>query len=35
MAFQLSGKVVDIHLDNNTARTYLCNHGDTASTCLS
>ena len=27
MAFCLSGKVVVLHLDNSTARAYLCNHG--------
>ena len=35
MAFWLSNKVVASHLDNNTAKAYLLNQGDTASTALS
>ena len=35
MAFCLSGKVVALHLDNNTAKAYLCNQGDTVSHFLS
>ena len=31
MAFCLSGKVVSLHLDNNTAKAYLCNQGGTVS----
>ena len=27
MAFQLSSKVVALHLDNSTAKAYLCNQG--------
>ena len=27
MAFHLSGKVVALHLDNSTAKAYLCNQG--------
>ena len=35
MAFHLSGKVVALHLDNSTARAYLCNQGGTVSPFLS
>ena len=35
MAFCLSGKVVALHLDNSTAKAYLCNQGGTGSPCLS
>ena len=35
MAFHLSGKVVAFHLDNSTAKAYLCNQGDTVSPFLS
>ena len=35
MAFCLSGKVVALHLDNNTAKAYLCNQGGTVSLFLS
>ena len=35
MAFHLSGKVAALHLDNNTARAYLCNQGGTVSPFLS
>ena len=35
MAFCLSGKVMALHLDNNTAKIYLCNQGGTVSTFLS
>ena len=35
MAFQLSGKVVALHLDNSTAKAYLCNQGGTVSSFLS
>ena len=31
MAFQLSDKVVALHLNNGTAKGYLCNQGGTAS----
>ena len=31
MAFNLSGKVVALHLDNSTAKAYLCNQGGTVS----
>ena len=31
VTFWLSGKVVALHLDNNTAKAYLCNQGGTAS----
>ena len=31
MAFHLSGKVVDLHLANSTAKAYLCNQGGTVS----
>ena len=31
MAFRLSGKVVALHLDNNTAKACLCNQGGTVS----
>ena len=31
MAFQLSGKVVALYLDNSTAKAYLCNQGGRAS----
>ena len=35
MAFCLSGKVVSLHLDNSTAKAYLCNQGGTVSPFLS
>ena len=35
MAFCLSGKVVAMHLDNSTAKAYLCNQGGTVSPFLS
>ena len=35
MAFHLSGKVVVLHLDNSTAKAYLCNQGGTVSPFLS
>ena len=35
MAFCLSSKVVALHLDNRTAKAYLCNQGGTASPFLS
>ena len=35
MAFCLSGKVVALHLDNSTPKTYLCNQGGTVSPFLS
>ena len=35
MAFCLSGKVVALHLDNTTAKAYLCNQGGTVSPFLS
>ena len=35
MAFCLSGKVAALHLDNSTAKAYLCNQGGTASPFLS
>ena len=35
MAFHLSGRVVALHLDNSTAKTYLCNQGSTVSPFLS
>ena len=35
MAFCLSGKVVALHLDNSTAKAYLCNQGGTVSPFLS
>ena len=35
MAFHLSGKVVALHLDNGTAKAYLCNEGGTVSPFLS
>ena len=35
MAFHLSGKMVALHLDNNTAKAYLCNHGSRMSLFLS
>ena len=35
MAFQLSGKVVALHLDNSTAKAYLYDQGGTASIFLS
>ena len=35
MAFCLSGKVVTLHLDNSTAKAYLCNQGNTVSPFLS
>ena len=35
MAFHLSGKVVALHLDNSTAKAYLCNHCGTVSPFLS
>ena len=34
MAFHLSGKVVALHLDNSTAKAYLCNQGGTVSPFL-
>ena len=34
MAFWLSGKVVALHLDNITAKAYLCNQYGTASLLL-
>ena len=35
MAFHLSGKVVALHLDNSTAKAYLCNQGGIMSPFLS
>ena len=35
MAFCLSGKVVTLHLDNSTAKAYLCNQRGTVSSFLS
>ena len=35
MAFQLSGKVVALHLVNSTAKAYLCNHIVTVSSFVS
>ena len=35
MAFHLSGKVVALHLDNSTAKAYMCNQGGTVSPFLS
>ena len=35
MAFCLSGKMVPLHLDNSTAKAYLCNQGGTVSPFLS
>ena len=35
MAFHLSGKVGALHLDNSTAKAYLCNQGGTVSPFLS
>ena len=35
MAFHLSGNVVALHLDNSTAKAYLCNQGDIVSPFLS
>ena len=35
LAFCLSGKVVALHLDNSTAKAYLCNQGGTVSPFLS
>ena len=35
MAFCLSGKVVALHLDNSTAKAYMCNQGGTVSPFLS
>ena len=35
MAFHLPGKVVALHLDNSTAKAYLCNQGGTISPFLS
>ena len=35
MAFFPSGKVVALHLDNSTAKAYLCNQGGTVSPFLS
>ena len=32
MAFQLSGKLLALHLDNNNSKAYLGNQGGTAST---
>ena len=34
MAFQLSSKVVDLHLDNSTAKAFLCHQGGRASLFL-
>ena len=34
MAFCLSGNVVNLHLDNSTAKVYLCNQGGTVSPFL-
>ena len=34
MTFHLSGKVVALHLDNSTAKAYLCNQGGTVSPFL-
>ena len=31
MAFWLSDKMVTLHLENSTAKAYLCNQGDTTS----
>ena len=35
MGFHLSGKVVALHLDNSTAKAYLCNQDGTVSPFLS
>ena len=35
IAFHLSGKMVALHLDNSTAKAYLCNQGGTVSPFLS
>ena len=35
MAFNLSDKVVSLHLDNRTAKAYLCKQGSTVSLFLS
>ena len=35
MVFCLSGKIVALHLDNSTAKAYLCNQGGTVSPILS
>ena len=35
MAFHLSGKVVALHLDNRSAKAYLCNQDGTVSPFLS
>ena len=35
IAFHLSGKVVALHLDNSTAKAYLCKQGGTVSPFLS
>ena len=35
VTFHLSGKVVALHLDNSTAKAYLCNQGGTVSPFLS
>ena len=35
LAFQLSGKVVALHLDNSNAKACLCNQGGTVSSFLS
>ena len=35
IVFCLSGKVVALHLDNSTAKAYLCNQGGTVSAFLS
>ena len=35
MAFHISGKVAALHLNNSTAKTYLCNQGGTVSPFLS
>ena len=35
MAFQLSGKVVALHVDNSTAKAYVCNQDGSVSPFLS
>ena len=35
IAFHLTGKLVALHLDNGTAKAYLCNQGGTLSSFLS
>ena len=35
MVFHISGKMVALHLDNSTAKAYLCNQGGTVSPFLS